>query len=102
MVDPVAPGTFIERNPRVVHRHLVEGQGGVLLHLDTGAYHGVNEIGALLWTLLETATTGEWLLAELRENLTGVTPDFEQEIRTFLYELQSRDLIRFMPTKPQP
>ena len=45
--------TILRRNPRVEYRGMGEREGGVLLHLDTAAYHGLNEVGALIWRLLE-------------------------------------------------
>ena len=33
---------MIRPNPRSTFRELAEGSGGVLLHLDTAAYHGLN------------------------------------------------------------
>ena len=39
------------KNPDVVARGLAEGEGGVLLRLDSGAYFGVNPVGLLVWEL---------------------------------------------------
>ena len=50
MIDPT---TRIRRNPDVVFRPLEEEQGGVLLHLQSGEYHGLNELGSLIWGLIE-------------------------------------------------
>ena len=36
---------------------LAEGEGGVLLHLDSGQYHGVNPVGLAIWELLEDGCT---------------------------------------------
>lgn len=88
----VEAGTILERNDRVEHRGLAE-EGGVLLHLDTAQYHGVNSIGALVWELLNDVTFGE-LLAELRLRLLDVPETFDEEIAEFLEELIDRDLIR--------
>ena len=53
MIDPT---TRIRRNPDVVFRPLEEEQGGVLLHLQSGAYHGLNQFGSLIWGLIENET----------------------------------------------
>jgi hypothetical protein len=85
--------TVLRRNPRVEYRSMGEGEGGVLLHLDTAAYHGLNEVGALIWRLLEEPKPFEVLLPELRGELQDVPSRFEDEIRQFLSELAERDLI---------
>ncbi len=43
---------MIRKNPQVVYRTLA-GEGGVLLHLESGAYHGLYEVGTLIWGLLD-------------------------------------------------
>ena len=85
--------TVLRRNPRVEYRSMGEGEGGVLLHLDTAAYHGLNEVGALIWRLLEEPKPSDVLLRELRGELQEVPSRFEDEIRQFLSELAERDLI---------
>ena len=45
--------TTVARHPRVVFRRLGGETGGVVLHLGTAAYHGVNEMGALVFSLLD-------------------------------------------------
>jgi hypothetical protein len=85
--------TVLQRNPRVEYRSMGEGEGGVLLHLDTAAYHGLNEVGALIWRLLEEPKAFDTLLQELRDQLKEVPPQFEEEIRQFLGELAERGLV---------
>jgi hypothetical protein len=85
--------TVLRRNPRVEYRSMGEGEGGVLLHLDTAAYHGLNEVGALIWRLLEEPKAFDTLLQELRDQLKEVPPQFEEEIRQFLGELAERGLL---------
>jgi hypothetical protein len=85
--------TVLRRNPRVEYRSLGEGEGGVLLHLDTAAYHGLNEVGTLVWTLLEEPTAFDTLIGELRSRLQQLPPSFEQEISEFVGELAERDLL---------
>jgi hypothetical protein len=85
--------TLLRRNPRVEYRSMGEGEGGVLLHLDTAAYHGLNEVGALIWRLLEEPKAFDTLLQELRDQLQEVPPQFEEEIGQFLDELAERGLV---------
>jgi hypothetical protein len=90
------PSTVLLRNPRVEYRSLGEEEGGVLLHLDTAAYHGLNGVGALAWSLLD-GITFENLLEELRSRLEGIPPNFEEEIAEFIGDLAERDLVHYGP-----
>jgi hypothetical protein len=92
-VQMIDAATVLRRNPRVEYRSLGEGEGGVLLHLDTAAYHGVNEVGALIWRLLEDPKPFDELLDELRAELQELPPTFEDEIGEFIGELAERDLV---------
>ena len=49
--------TKFRRNPDVVARNLSEGEGGVLLHLQTGSYHGMNPVALLIWEQLDGQRT---------------------------------------------
>ena len=89
--------TLLRRNPRVESRSLGEGEGGVLLHLDTAAYHGLNEVGVLIWSLLEEPKAFDVLIQELRGELQELPEQFEEEINQFLGELAERDLILTEP-----
>jgi hypothetical protein len=86
--------TVVRRNERVEYRSLGDGEGGVLLHLSTAAYHGVNEIGAMIWTLLDGITVQQ-LLDEMRARLTSAPPSLEQDVEEFLQELAERDLVSY-------
>jgi hypothetical protein len=90
------PSTVLLRNPRVEYRSLGEEEGGVLLHLDTAAYHGLNGVGALAWSLLDGITV-EKLLEELRSRLEGIPPTFDEEITEFISDLAERDLVHYGP-----
>ena len=88
----IQPSTVIRRNPRVEFRHLADGEGGVLLHLDTAAYHGINETGAFIWGLVDGITFEE-LLARLRDQMENVPSTFEDEVARVVRELADRDLL---------
>jgi len=90
MIDPK---TAIRRNSRVAHDELGQGQGGVLLHLDSGGYHGVNEIGLLVWQLLEHETTFVELISGLKERVVEPPPTLAEEIAAFVMDLGDRSLL---------
>jgi hypothetical protein len=91
----IDPTIVIRRSSRVAYRHLADGAGGVLLHLDTTAYHGINEVGALVWELLGEETTFERLIADLTARLVDAPTTLPQEISGFLEDLEGRDLVAF-------
>jgi Coenzyme PQQ synthesis protein D (PqqD) len=89
----IASDTLIRPNPRVVHRELADEAGGVLLHLDTGAYHGLSATGALIWKLLGEGKTFGTLMAEFTAEVDDAPPEAESEVAQFLEELRERDLV---------
>jgi Coenzyme PQQ synthesis protein D (PqqD) len=80
-------------NPRVVYRDIGEGAGGVLLHLDTGSYHGVNSLGSAIWHLLEEGLTPPQIVGELRRRIDPPPAELEVDVAAFLASLRSRDLL---------
>lgn len=99
MIDRIAR---IIRHPKVVYRDLGESEGGVLLHLESGQYHGVNRTGALIWKLLD----GHRSLDEIFAQATALLPDaplqLHADIATFLQGLQERNLIQVQPDQTRP
>ncbi len=84
---------IIRRNPRVVYRELAEGDGAVLLHLDTAAYHGLNPTAAAVWELLDDGVSFAVLIDVLRTHVESTPSALEPEIAAFLRQLQERDLL---------
>ena len=85
--------TSVAQNPRVVYRDLAEEEGGVLLHLDTGQYHGLNRVGSLIWHLLDGKRTPSMIADELRGPLADAPRELQQDICRFLADLRQRDLV---------
>jgi len=90
MIDPA---TTIHRNPRATFRALTEGTGGVVLHLDTAQYHGVNEMGAVIWELAESGPSFQELVEALRAKLDDPPEDLAGDIEDFVNDLAQRELI---------
>jgi hypothetical protein len=86
--------TTIRRNSQAVFRELADGSG-VLLHLESTAYHGLNPVGVVIWQLLEHGVTFERLIHGLRGQFESPPPDLEKDVDGFLSQLAQRDLIRF-------
>jgi Coenzyme PQQ synthesis protein D (PqqD) len=95
----IEPSTVVRRSDRVEYRSLGDGEGGVLLNLDTAAYHGVNEVGAMIWTLLE-GITFQQLLDKLGTRLASTPPSLETDLEEFLEELAERNLVSYAGSAP--
>jgi hypothetical protein len=86
--------TRIARNPEVVARPLTDTEGGVLLHLETGAYHGLNPVGLLIWEELESEHTVAELVAAVREKVPDAPAGVADDVISFLEGAVQRDLLR--------
>jgi pyrroloquinoline quinone biosynthesis protein D len=84
--------TKIRRNPQVVYRSVGVG-GGVLLHLETGAYHGLNGIGSAVWELVDGNRSRREIVADLAGRIEDPPPRIEADVGAFLDGLRERDLI---------
>jgi hypothetical protein len=85
--------TVIRPTTRLAYQELADGAGGVLLHLETGQYHGVNSVGALVWSLVGDGTRYGDLVDAVRAQVEDPPADLSQDVAEFLAELQSRNLI---------
>jgi len=74
---------WIVGNPRVVYRDLAAEEGGVLLHLDSGQYHGLNALGSMIWHLLEDGKKPSALVSELRGRLETLPPQLDEDVAGF-------------------
>jgi hypothetical protein len=79
------------RNPQVVYRDLANEEGGLLLHLESGQYHGVNATGFAIWELIDGRRTISDISDALSEQ--GETGDLIAEVSRFIEELRHRDLV---------
>lgn len=84
----------IQRSSRVAFRETRDG--GVLLHLDTGLYHGVNSVGALVWSMLDGRTVRE-IVEGVRSKVDDASPEVDQDVRAFVSDLIERDLATAEP-----
>ncbi len=80
------------RNSRVVYRQLSDGEA-VLLHLDTGAYHGLNHTGVALWELLDGVRTLAEIVGAFARTVEDGPPELEEMVTSFVEQLHERDLV---------
>jgi hypothetical protein len=88
----IEPTTTVRRSPRATFRRLDDGSA-VILHLDTAQYHGVNEVGAVIWELTEPGPTFEDLVGAVRATIDEPPADLESDVEEFVYALKERGLI---------
>jgi hypothetical protein len=74
-------------------RDLAEGEGGVLLHLDSGLYHGVNPVGLAIWELLDDGCTAGQLVKRLRDRVEDPPQSLQSDVLEFLGRIHERDLV---------
>jgi hypothetical protein len=83
--------TKLRRAPEVVYREL-QSEGGVLLHLQSGQYHGVNHTGLAVWELLDGERTVAEVIAEFRSRLDEPQVALDRDVTEFLGSLTDRQL----------
>jgi hypothetical protein len=92
--DEMSGGTLtIRRAEDVAYRELGSGGGAVLLRLDTGQYHGLNQIGNLVWGLIGEGTTLSELVERVRSEVVGAPDTLGTEIEHFVHDLAARNLL---------
>ena len=89
-----APTSKVERNESVAFRRLAAGEGGVLLHLESGEYHGINEVGCLIWELLDGERTVDEVAVALWDGVEDPPDDLAGEVIVFLDSLRVRNLVQ--------
>lgn len=87
------PSQRIRRSDRAVFRELTEDEGGVLLHLDSGAYHGLNAMGTLIWGLIGDGSSLLDLVEQVRAGLSDPPGELEADVTAFINDLVERDLL---------
>jgi hypothetical protein len=90
----IEPSSRPVRNENVAFRRLAAGEGGVLLQLESGEYHGINEVGCLIWELLDGERTVEAVAVALRDGIEDAPPDLVDEMIVFLDSLRARGLVQ--------
>jgi hypothetical protein len=81
------------QNPDVAYRALSADEGGVLLHLRSGEYHGVNELGLAIWELLDGERTVAEIVAAVRAQAPDAPPHLEDDVVSFLDDMRQLELV---------
>lgn len=94
--------TVVAKNPDVVARELAQPDGAVLLSLVTGAYHGLNPTGLVIWNAIDGVRTMAQLLEEVREQFPEAPDTLRSDVVGFLEGALARDLVRPVPDSDEP
>jgi hypothetical protein len=70
------------------------GDETVMMNIDKGIYHGLNETGTRIWMHLAQPLTVRELCERLVSEFPVAMAQCEREVVTFLGELLTRDVIR--------
>jgi hypothetical protein len=81
------------KNPDVTYRALGAEEGGVLLHLRSGEYHGVNELGLLIWELIDGERAVSEIVEAVREQAHDAPPHLADDVVAFLDSMRELDLV---------
>jgi Coenzyme PQQ synthesis protein D (PqqD) len=90
----IAPESKVRQSPDAVARELSPSEGGVLLHLKTAQYHGLNPVGLLIWELLDGERTVSDVVDAVRARVEDAPPELEGEVLSFLNDVHERGLVQ--------
>jgi hypothetical protein len=83
----------VSQSPQVVARELSTEEGGVLLHLETAQYHGINPVGLLIWELLDGERTVGEVVDAVRARVQDAPPELDSDVMQFLNDVRDRGLV---------
>jgi len=86
--------TRVKRNAGVAAHELGGTEGGVLLHLKSGQYHGIDTVGWAIWSLLDGSRSVGDVTGELRRRFPDAPDQLADDVRSFLQDLLERDLVQ--------
>lgn len=84
--------TTFAPHPDVVFRDL-QGEA-VILHLGTGTYFGLDEVGTRAWQLLAEYNTLSAVCGRLADEFDAPPDQIERDLKALVDQLLARDLIR--------
>jgi hypothetical protein len=92
-VSKITHESKVRQSPDVVARELSPTEGGVLLHVETAQYHGLNPVGLLIWELLDGERTVSEVVETVRARVEEAPPQLEEEVLSFLNDVHQRGLV---------
>ncbi len=87
--------TLLRRDPDILYTPV--GSEGVMLNVNAGRYHSLNDVGVRIWELLETPHTPAQLRDQLLQEFDVEKQVCETAVLDFAGELLERGVIRAEP-----
>ena len=88
--------TRIKRSAEVAAHGLGASEGGVLLHLKYGQYHGADNVGWTIWSLLDGTRSIAQIAEELQLRFPDAPAHLPEDVNAFLTDLLARDLVEII------
>jgi len=88
--------TRIKRSPRAAAHGLGESEGGVVLHLESGQYHGLNNVGWAIWNLLSEPREVAAVVTEVQALFPEAAQQARDDVHGFVASLVERDLLEVL------
>ena len=63
------------------------------MHLESGEYHGINDVGCLIWGLVDGERTIADLVEAVRAEIDDAPPDLADDVERFIGDMRERDLL---------
>jgi hypothetical protein len=86
-----AQDVYRVNSPRVIFEN-IDGEL-ILVHMEKGAYYTTDEVGALLWDLIESGATAGEMAAVLRAEYEADPADIDAGMTAFFARLIEEDLV---------
>ena len=65
----------------------------VVLNMKSGTYYGMDQVGALVWSLVDEPRTLEYIREAILQQFEVERESCERDLIAFLYEMESAELI---------
>lgn len=82
--------------PRVIYE-IIDGEL-ILVHMEKGSYYSTDEVGAEIWSLIESGCSAAGMCAVLRSRYDADAAFFEQSVAAFLARLTDEELVAVEPS----
>ena len=83
----------LRKNPNTAFRTLAAGEGGVVLHLESGEYYGLNDIGCMIWELIDGERTVPDVVDAIRAEVDDPPAALADDVNRFIEDMRQRDLL---------
>lgn len=87
--------SIIERNNSGVVSNEIDGEV-IMVNIDMGKYYGLDEIGTIIWAMLENPVKIESIIEKLAEEYSGERDKIERDVLKFLEKLEKERIIKIV------